>query len=123
MKIKTRNNPEHYFVLTYTDRTGKPIVIYNEYITRLYKDRLDWLVNDGYKFNKTYHKGVYTKVYTQHDLMVLPNHPQMHRLPNGTYFAIDRDVRLCSKRLNEMLTLYGCTKIHLRDSVTDKDII
>ena len=63
--------------------------------------------------------------------MKLSNPPQLHRLPNGTYFPVDRDVRLSSKRLKDMLiqshcirlTLHRCTKIHLRDSVKDKDII
>ena len=54
--MKKRNNPDHYYVLieyneivlTYTDSTGKPWVMYNEYFIRLYRDILDWLVDDGY---------------------------------------------------------------------------
>lgn len=45
--MKKRNNPDHYYVLTYTDSTGKPWVMYNEYFIRLYRDILDWLVGDG----------------------------------------------------------------------------
>ena len=114
-KMKKTPSPkkEQLHVLTFVHK-GKPQLFSDKYITHLYKNQIDWLYMNGYRFNDPkLHKGVYMKIYTQKDILTMTNFVEMHRLPNGTYFAIDRDVKLCSDRITKMLTSFGCTSIKI----------
>lgn len=120
---------ESYFVLRFTTpdiskwRKGQPVTISNDYITKVYKNLLDWLCNNGYQFNPSVHKGVYMKVYTPSEVRKMTNLKEMYRMPNGNYFAIDRDVRNCSKFIVRMLTAAGCSNITLKDTVLERNWI